>query len=279
MPTRTETGINKVSGVRPDYLANYAEGDHSTDGMDEYRVLPRHKVVQGASDQVLQDLFGVGTVIIQPGNAKVWKREEPPFKFVPVLFFVEFCKWGDLKDKENVIVARSFDPTSDIAKKAKNADTRIEVYAGHEDKPPSEQWKYRYVQHFRFVGVIYDQEHPLNETPLTISFEKGEFFTGQNFISAIKMRKVAIEVDGKTQSIQVPLYAQVWNISASLRDRGDKKWWGLDVVHQEELVAPEHIEEMKAMHGDMKAMKEAERLVVDESPGITDEAAVAATDM
>ena len=62
------------------------------------------------------------------------------------------------------------DPTSEIAKKAKDPKRRVEVYDGHEERSESEQWHKRYVQAFRFVGIIYDTKHPLHETLLTLSF-------------------------------------------------------------------------------------------------------------
>lgn len=284
---RTETDLSKIEGVVPNYLAKYAVNDHSMDAMDEYRTLPRHKMIQSTSAQKLIDEFGIGTIILQPGNVVVWKVGDDPFLFVPILFFVEWLKWADLKD-DNSVLGRTMDPTHEYAKKAKDPELRNEVYDGHEEKSENEQWHYRFVQTFRFVGVIFDIQHPLHLIPLTLSFDRGEFYTGQNLINAIKMRKMLIETGENDDEenpimdrIPVPLFAQQWKVSASRREKGsDKKWWGLDVVQMEELVPPEAIEGMEALHKDYKKANDSERLIVDEGKQDDDDpAAVPAGDI
>ncbi len=290
--SRTDTEIKKVKGVESNYLAQYAKDDHSLDAMDEYRTLPRHKMIQATSAQKLIAEFGIGTIILQPGNVVVWRYGDDPFPFIPFLFFVEWLKWCDLRD-ENSVIGRTMDPTHEYAKKARDSEQRLEIYDGHEERSEKERWHYRYVQAFRFVGVIFDVNHPLHLTPLTLSFERGEFATGQNLINAVKMRKMLVNLfdddgnqlldeDGNklVDRIPVPLFAQMWKVDASLRERGaDRKWWGLDVKQMEELVPADIIEEMEALHKDYKKAKDAERLIVDEGSqkDDNDPAAVAAS--
>lgn len=278
---RIDTDIKKVEGVDANYLTPYAEKDHSLDEMDKYRILPRHKVIQGTTLQLLKDEFGEGSIILQPGNVRIWKREDPPFIFVPALFFVEWMKWADLNDGQNSILGRTTDPTHEIAKRAKDPELRFEVYEGQEDRPADDQMKYRYVQTFRFVGIIYDKNHPLNHTLFSLSFERGEFSTGQNLINAIRMRKIPVETSEKDaegnpiiDNIKVPLYAQMWKVDVSQRTRKDKKWWGVDVRQMEELVPSEDIQEMQDLHLGLKADHDKERLVIEEGAEDADPAAV-----
>lgn len=274
---RTDTDISKVQGVNADYLTKYIAEDHSLDAMDEHRTLPRHKIIQSTTAQKLIDEFGIGSVILQPGNVLVWKMGDEPFPFVPFLFFVEWLKWADLRD-DNSVLGRTMDPTHEYAKKAKNPEQRIEVYDGHEERSEKERWYYRYVQTFRFVGVPFDVNHPLHLTPMTLSFERGEFKTGETLINAVKMRKMLVKIDDKMERIPVPLFAQMWKVEASLRTRGaDRKWYGLDVTPMEELVPPDAIEEMEALHKDYKKANDAERLVVEEDAPREDPAATAET--
>lgn len=281
---RTDTGLSKVDGVDENYLAKYEE-DHSLDAMDEYRILPRHKMIQSTTLQALKDNFGEGSIILQPGNVLIWKRGDNPFQFVPLLFFVEWLKWADRRDA-NFVLGRTMNPTDEIAKKAKDPKRRFEVYDGHEERDEADQWQYRYVQTFRYVGIIYDTNHPLNETLLTLSFERGEFSTGQNLINAVKMQKVTIKVmspdeEGNpvVKQISVPLFGQIWSVKASLRERPNKKWWGLDVQVLETRVPSSDIEEMESLHKEYKKAKDAERLVVEEGPSETDDAAVAGSEV
>lgn len=270
--SRTETGITNVN-VNPGYLTKYKE-DKSLDDMDQYRVLPRAGLVQGMSAQSLKDAHGEGSLVIQPGAGLIMKKDQK-ILFVPILFFAEYLVWSDRKDSDSPnVLQRSYDPLGEIAKAAANPETRYEVYDGHENRPEQDQWKRRYVQHFRFVGIIYDPTHPLHNTPFTISFERGENYQGLNFIAAIKMRKMQVD----DEMIQVPLFAQVWEISVGFRDKGDKKWWGLDfATPKDSLVHQDHIEELEGFHKEMKELKTKDRLLVDESSEDDDPAAVPAS--
>lgn len=269
---RTETGITNVT-VNPEYLTRYQE-DTSLDDMEQYRVLPRANLVQGMSAQSLKDTHGEGSLVIQPGAGLVMKKDGK-IPFVPVLFFAEYLQWSDRRDSDSPsVLQRSYDPAGELAKKAANPDTRYEVYEGHESRPVADQWKRRNVQHFRFVGIIYDPTHPLHNIPFTISFERGENYQGLNFIAAIKMRKQEVG----DAMIQIPLFAQVWEISVGFRDRGDKKWWGLDfAVPEHGLVHQDHIGELEGFHKEMKELKAKDKLLVDESTEEDDPAAVPAS--
>ena len=175
LSSRTETAIKKV-GVNPDYLAQYVEKDNSLDTLREYRVVPRFKIIQATTDTELKKNFGEGSIIIRPGDALICKFEEKPesFDFVPLFFFVEWAMWRDLKGTGPMILDRSHDPTSELATKSKRADTRKELYPGHEEYQDKDKLYNSYVEHLRFIGVIYG-DHPLVGTPVTLSFERGEW--------------------------------------------------------------------------------------------------------
>lgn len=263
MAKRTEQEITKIKGD-PNWLSHYVEKDTSLAGMDEYRVLPRMKVIQSMSDQVLKKQFGEGSIIVRPGDVRLWKDGDEPFLFVPLFFCVEFAKWADLKDKTSgMIVERSYDPTSEIAKKSRNRDQRFEPY--DPAQTGKDAYNYRYVEHLRFYGLIYG-EHPLKGQYVALSFERGEFNAGRNFISAVKMRKVRITAeDGTATMVPVPLWSQVWGLRGAFRDRGDKKWYGIDfVIPDESIIDPALSEEFLNAHTEMKELFNKQRLIVDD---------------
>lgn len=262
MAKRTERSIQKVSGVDPSYLAHYVEDDHSLEGMEEYRILPRLKIIQSMTDSGLKEAFGEGSVIIRPGDTLVWDKDMPPFSLVPQFFWVEFCKWADRRDVEsNPVVEKTQDPTSIVAKKARDPEAREEPYEGEGNKKKPKC--YRYVEHLNFACVVYG-DHPLSGTPVTISFNRGEFGQGRNFISAVRMRRTTIETEEGNQSIQVPLWAQVWDFSVGFRDRGEKKWYGFDFTPADPpLVSPEDAAEMREAHEALRELNEKQKLGVD----------------
>lgn len=275
---RTETSIKKVD-VNPDYLAKYLEEDNSLESLNEYRVIPRFKIIQATTDNELKKNFGEGSVIIRPGDAMICKFEEEPlsFDFVPLFFFAEWATWRDLKGTGAMILGRSHDPTSEIAMKSKRAETRRELYDGHENYEEKDKLFNSHVEHLRFIGVIYG-DHPLVGTPVTLSFERGEWGQGKNFISAVSLRRQVIE--GK--SIKVPLWAQVWKLS-SVHHAPDqtKKWYGFHFEAAEpSIILPEEAKDMMALHTEFKELFDKSRLMVqDEDSGSesADDASVKAT--
>lgn len=243
-----------VQKVEPTFLTQYLDEDTSTDALNEYRVLTRVKVLQALSDTELKEEFGEGGVILSPGNALVAPKGEA-FEFVPLFFFAEFCLWSDRDDPGTpAILERSFDPSSEICKKARDPNSRVEAYGDND------QFERRYVEHLNFAGVIYG-EHPLANTPCVLSFSRGEFGQGSNFISAIKLRKVA----GR----QAPIWSQVWSFSSAFRDLGPKKrWFGLDFASPgQPYIDEKDAEDFHNLYLGLKEDHEKARLVVDHSEG------------
>ncbi len=275
-PNRDIVPVKAPEGV-PSYLAEFSgEQDTSLNDMQAYRILPRLKVIQGTAKQELLKQYDPGTIILSPANVKVAdvdKKEQcssDPFLFVPLFFFVEFCKWADLKDKSsNSIVDRTFDPGSDIAAKSRDKNQRTEEYG------EKKQFKYRYVEHLNFAGFIYAKndgsEHPLKGEACCLHFERGEFGKGTSFITAASMRR------------GLPLWSQVWELTAGFRPKSDdKKWWGIDfsIPLDEKLrvIKPDEVAFFKATHEELKSLHAKKKLVVDASGGDddADEAARAA---
>lgn len=238
-------GITRIQA--PSWLTQHVEEDTSTEAMQEYRVLPRVKVIQAMTDQVLKDAFGEASAIMSPGNELIITKDES-FLFVPVFFFTEFCKWSDLKDKNNpTILERSFDKAGELARRSRNKDTRTEEYSGG--------FKARYVEHLNFAGFIYG-DHPHAMTPIALSFSRGEFSRGRQYVNAIQLRKIDMK--------QVPLWAQVWSISVGFRDLGDKKWFGLDPINPEvPYIQQDEAEFFHAAHDELKDFYKKQKLFVD----------------
>jgi hypothetical protein len=219
-------GIVKVPGVTGGLLAKYQE-DTSLDLLQQYVIVPRLKIIQAMTDQALKDKIGNdGTVCITVGEASLVAKKGEPFLFQPRFFYNEWAKWADRNDKDsNRIVERSYDPTSELAKRAADSNRRYEEYPDQGNKPADKRMKWTYVHHFVWVGVVYGS-HPLAGTEVVMSMERGEFGNGRQFITAIASRRHM--PDGTTEKMKVPLWAQVWELKSALRDKSQGKWWGYD---------------------------------------------------
>lgn len=262
------TGISKVGGTDLSWMEQY-QGDQTqvNAALDDYKILPRLKLIQGLSDQKLQDEFGVGAVVLSPGNVLVAKKQQP-FTFTPVFFFPEFLKCSDREDTASLfIVARSFDPTSEIALRARDPEKRTEGY-GEKNAKGEFQYHYTYVEVLNFPGFITQEDHDLRGVPMVLVFAKGEFTKGRALIQALSLRRV----NGK----KVPMFLQRWKLSSGLRERGTRRWWGLDFENPAEpYVAPDHVPFLSGQAKDLEEFFRKEKLrvagdVEEETPGGTD---------
>ncbi len=258
----------------PAYLQNEAEGDESLDTMQEFRVIPRIKIIQALASTELLELFDAGDIIVSPLNQMICKHEKGEDKFfsiVPLLFYPEWCKWSDRKDSDAAaILERSFDVTSEVAKKSKDARTRFEGYGGTKEDG-GYKLHARYVEHLNFIVVIYDPSHELHMETLALSYSRGEYYAGANLCSAASTRGAV--------GARAPLWSQVWDLVPKYRVRGENKWWGMDHCTPEldedensrAFITEEEVPVFKELHEQMFEMHSKRLIVVDHSGGDDEE--------
>ena len=243
--------VNAPEGV-PDYLAAHIAEDTSLDNLQEYKILPRIKIVQSTANGELLKVFSPGDIILFPGNVMVapyFKAEQKSeaFLFVPLFFFTEFCMWSDLKDTTSKkIQERTFDAGSSLAIRSKDPNRREEKYG---DKS---QFTRRYVEHLNFPGIIYAKSQCQGQLS-TLSFARGDFQTGLNFITALTMRKM-------------PLWSQVVELNSVYHERGaDVKYYGFEHRFQEgeKNITAEEVDFFKKLHNELKDLFAKKLLVVD----------------
>jgi hypothetical protein len=210
------TTKNNLPAV-PDYLK--VEGDTSIDDLKQYIRPNRVKVIQSMTDDELKNAFGLASVIVVPENLLIMSAAKddkgnpnpgttPPFLFTPIFHFTEFCSWNPLEAKGQLpaIYERSFDPTSLVARKARDFRARTEV---HPDNP---DWKLTHCEHINFIVMI----QGLHE-PCVLTFSRGEFKAGTSFAGIIKAR------------YPVPLYGNVFAANLAYRQGKKGNWYGLDI--------------------------------------------------
>ena len=277
---RTDTDIDKVP-TNPNFLAAYIEEDTSLDALEEHVSVPRFKLIQPTTEAELKSTFGEGSAIVRPGDTLVVKYEgnknmdaHTEFDFVPLFFFKEWATWRDLKGSGPMILDRSFDPGSNIAVWSKNKKTRKVPYAGHEhlqDSDPSKLYN-SHVEHIRFLGTVYG-DHPLAGTPVVLSFERGEWSQGQNFIDAIGLRRIKIN----DEYAKMPLWSQVWRMKTVYHNpEADKKWFGFSFeAAPQSVINPDEADAMKGLHTKFRDLHKKSLLTVqDDEQTSPDEAAV-----
>ncbi len=253
MSDRTDLSTD-VEDTTVNYLAELAADDNSLDGLEEFLVLPYLQRLEAGSDKELVEKFGAGCIILSGQNVLIWKKNDPPFKFVPILFVPVIKKWRDRQDAEKPrILEETFDMRSNLAKIARNPDRRSSEEYGN-------GYKYQYVEHLTFLGVLYDGDFA--GTSCSLSFEKSSHFKGKSFITAIQSRKI----QGKDGIMQrQPLWSQVWGIRLIAKHNAKGDWYGLDFQNMEQsVISQQHVKPFKEMNVRYKEMQRKDLIVLDE---------------
>lgn len=242
----------------PTALVAAAAEDTSLSGLGEYKIIPRLLCVQ-SGDKDLKKVFEEGTAITSSSHIKVSEYDQPTM-IVPMFFFTEFIHWRDRDDKpgdgETKWFERTVDRDSELAKRSRDFDNRTERYG---DK---NQFESRFVEHLNFVVAIYDKDHPLAGEPCVLSFSKGEFRHGRQWINAIQMRK--------TQGQPIPLWGQVWEMRVGTHENDQYEWFGFNMLAPSEgspYIANDEVEAFRSEHQKIKEIFEARQLGVDRSDG------------
>lgn len=259
--TDTPSEITKVGSSGPDWMQNVDETESSLETMQEYRVLSRLKIVQGTTKMEVKDAAGGEGVAIAVPSMMVLAPKNEEFQVVPIFGFTEFCLWSDMEDASTqTIMERSFDKGGELAALCRDPAKREEAY-GEGRKEDGSRFMKRYVEHLCFASMVYDKDSDLFGTPLVLSFQKGEFNQGKNWISAMMLRKAG----GKP----VPMWGQVWSFKTNFRDRGPKKkWWGLDFsIPEVSYIEGEEVPAFRALYQELKEDFLKNKLAVDRSDG------------
>ena len=209
------------------------------------------KVIQPISKPPFKPPFKEGDAIAVPNMERIVEMGDA-FHFVPVFFYPEFCVHNPIQVQGlNFIRDRTLDINSDIAKQCKSKDPNDREF----DCPENPKFNCLFVEHLNFVIVLLDHNSALGDTPLVVSFFKGEWRRGMNFISLLRARK--------TQHI----CGCRFQCSVSLRVGNQGSWFGLDILNPEDdqpwITDQKQFGLLSEMHGQFRKNYEASELRVD----------------
>lgn len=247
------TEISRLT-QNPNLPAYLQEEDRlGTDELKHFVSPPRFKVIQSLSRSDLREQFNVGDLLAMPMGVLVSPIElndkgKPtdvgrPFTFVPVFFFAEWITWNprEAQDKP-MIAARSLDPRSEIAVKARDPNLRKEASG------------VRHQEHMNFVVLIDDEENPMHMTPAIMGFARGEHKAGTNFASLARMAKA-------------PLMSRRYTGQVRKRENAQGEWYGITVTNPPDGIEPwvskDLFEMLKAQHLEFKQAHEEQRVRVE----------------
>ena len=225
--------INQQGGAlsnRPENLPAFIQQGGELAGtelLSQFIQPPRLKIVQPQSKPELKAQFNEGDIVIMPQKELVVpimlnEHNRPTdkgnaFLIVPIYFYPEYCSWNPIGVQGTMpaIRERSTDQNSVIAKKARNPQTREEICPEFPRDADGKPQFIRHTEHLNFLCSLISVE-ALWDTPVLISFFRGEAKTGQSFCAAIRMRHTHI-------------YACQFQAQAARRTNAKGNWFGLDI--------------------------------------------------
>lgn len=219
---RDETAVEQVAGA-PAWLVTAAETDTSTEALKGHLIVPELRVVPSQPKEkmkVYKAEFGEGALVITPAGIGL-APHDTWVKIVPLFAYTKWRKWCDQDDPDSAkVLDESTDPTSELAKRSKNEATRTEAYGdlNRMVKNQVQPFVYSYTEHLHFVVMVYDGEH--RGTAAVMDFSRGSFWKGEEFSSAMMMRKVG--------GVPCPLWTQVWEIQGKETTGKGYTWWAFD---------------------------------------------------
>lgn len=181
---------------------------------------PVLKIVQKQSRDEILDRFGKGTLITQPALAEV-APNDVAFHFTPIFIWQEFQTWVKREQVQGDIphvLESTTDSKSALAAKCQNRDLWFETV-----NREGINLDVRHIETLCFLVVLHNHPFGGPETPMIMTFSKGEYRTGSNLSSLIQMRKASP-------------FDCIFEAKVCKEPRGNDAgtWYGLDITNPSE---------------------------------------------
>jgi hypothetical protein len=225
----------QVAGRRPQGL----------EGLKDYWVPPRLKIVQAMTDAQLKATFGEGAIIVTPQNTPVSVPSEgsPAFTFIPIMSFTEFMAVNPRVPNLNFVRERTSDPNHPIAKRARNWKDKD---ARTESCPEAPSKSIRYCEFLNFLCIV--EVEGLVHSPVLFSFWSSGSADGRKLANLILAKNV-------------DMFAQRFEGKATPRSKDGNNWFGLSVSTPTQAPAfvqsPEEYARYRGMHEQFRKMRES----------------------
>lgn len=255
---KQQQGKISPSESKPQFLRERGE-QKGVDEVVQYIRPPFIKIVQGSSDKELKEQFPEKSVILAPGNDLLAAPDEI-IRFTPILFFREFLVINPLewRGQEKMIHARTFDPNSDIAKRAFDPNRRNEQLFNTDGSPILVKGKpiYRSYQDTRtYLVLVHWPRNP--GTVCAMTFARAELQTADRLASLIGGR-------------QADIFAGIFEASVGIHKNPQHDWYGFNMDNPSDgspwVTEAEHAEYSR-MHDLLYKALQERRIIVDETGG------------
>lgn len=216
-----------INPSNPNQLPAYLQGEkakqftYDMSKINENAKPPFVKIIQAQAGAPYSPPFVTGDVIVAPLMQKIADTDNG-FTFTPLHFFVHYTVINPFKMRGQLPVIReqSFDPNSEIAKKAERITT--------EPCPENPEYKIQYCKVLNFITTIEGVHIP----GIWLFFNRGEFANGRAFLGII-------------QSLPAPMFICRFRATPTQRVGKEGKWIGLNITPDPSLYEPDEEKAIK----------------------------------
>jgi len=230
----------------PSYLVEVTESS----GLEEVKknlVPSTIRIIQKMSSDALKAKFNEGEAVLLPEGVALASKDVK-VEIVPVFLYVEYVAWNPraTRGTEPAIRAKTFDETSDLAKKCMNPDTYKE---DHPNFPGDAKKQISNNKMLNFMVVILREDVP--PMPALLSFSSTGMADGQAWCNLISAR-THTDKDGKP--VQSPIFSGRYTMTIKDKQNQEGSWFGLAIDNAEEkYVSAEEFKLFKQLHEDLKS--------------------------
>lgn len=207
---------NEITTTNANLPALYAGAEDDFADMRARDVqMPNLRLMQQLSPLVVSEIAKSGDFASVGSKEVILKRGERKF-IVPLIFWLEWIKWNPKKGvpKDQMILARSNDPQSDLAKIAERYETYKD--ANGNDRPVVTEY-YNFI-----VSVVEGDDTAADYSNLfVLNFSKTNHRTGKSWLNKLAKSKIRT-ADG---FIRAPIWANQWELFATQEKKDEHTYW------------------------------------------------------
>ncbi len=203
-------------GSKASLPSTYQGADDDFAGMRQRDIqMPNLRLMQQMSPLVVSEVAKSGDFAAVGSKQVIIPRGSKKF-IVPMIFWLEWIKWNPKKGvpKEDMIISRSNDPQSDLAKAAERYDTYVDSQ-GKEKAVVTE--------YYNFICSVVEGDDTASDFSnlYVINFSKTGHRTGKAFLNKLARSKIRCE-DG---FVKAPIWYNQWELFATQETKEQNTFW------------------------------------------------------
>ena len=247
----TDVSVPKASN-----LALYATADDDFAQMRQRDIImPNLRLMQPLSPLVVKQKVGSAGDFSVPATQEIIVPTGKIGKIVPLQFWLEWIEWNPNKragkngNTEKIIIERSNDPTSNLAKRAERFE-KITV----EGKD-----RVAVTEYYNFICAFADEVDGIKDYSrlFVINFSKTSHRTGKQFLNRLNNCKITVDdgEGGKTR-VKAPIWANEWEIFSKVEENDDKESYYVIQIGSNSSVDTKHHETLFSQHALLKSRRD-----------------------